>query len=85
MIDSNYPAIIKKLRAKLKINQYELVERAGISIRRIAGFEQGITTPEPYEIRKLARALETRIDIFYDYTYEKIKRGRKSLPMDEEQ
>lgn len=58
----NFNEKVRDARARLGLNQKDLAQKSGISIRMIAAYEKGSSFPQAARLYKLAEALEVPVE-----------------------
>ena len=59
---------LKKLRLERKLSQQKLAEQFGITQQAIFNYENGITEPDIYMLKRMADFFHTSIDYLVGYT-----------------
>ncbi|MBQ3335293.1 MAG: helix-turn-helix transcriptional regulator [Eubacteriaceae bacterium] len=62
----NFSEKVRDARARLGLNQKDLANKSGISIRMIAAYEKGSSFPQAARLYKLAEALEVPAEYLRD-------------------
>ena len=62
----NFNEKVRDARARLGLNQKDLANKSGISVRMIAAYEKGSSFPQAARLYKLAEALEVPIEYLRD-------------------
>ena len=66
------------LRLKADLTQKELAQKTGLSASTIQKYEAGTSTPNVYIAMRIAKALDSNVDILFEPTYRK-EDGRVKL------
>lgn len=66
---------LKELREATGLTQKELADRAGLSLRAVSHWEQGLREPGYSNLRALAKALGTDLNAFAEPPAPKRKKG----------